>query len=156
VAGTWVPPGTALGALRAIACSRNSCWETETFTDAGTTVQLGAGWSCFMADRHFSDAHRCGDRRGGFCDGIAAHAQSPRRVRLVEAKATPDFTGCISQLRRGGEFALSAPAIQPADLLGECHARSAPRTTVRPSARYFEVRGYRVPLHLFVDGQRVL
>lgn len=137
-------------------CARGACWESEGFGDAGVTVVLGAGWKCFMADRHFSNERGCRSRRaGGFCDGIAGHSQaSNRRARVVEAKATPDLPEAKPQLRRGVEFLARACAGAFDSISVEVHTRPAGQTTVRPapSTRWLNVGRARLPIKWIVLG----
>ena len=141
--------------LRNAVCARNACWEAGGFSEAGVAVILGEGWQCFMADRHFSNAHGCvAQREGGYCDGIAAFRQpSNRSIRLVEAKRGADIAAARPQLRRGAELVLRLPGVLTTAITAECHAARAPRITTRPR-RELRVAGARIPIELWVAGVR--
>jgi hypothetical protein len=145
-----------LSDLKSRGCAENGCWELTEFVDGGVTVRLGAGWECFMADRHFSNRRRCLPRRlGEFCDGIAAFGQpSNSRVRIIEAKATPDFAAAKPQLRKGLVFALSLPSVKREQVSLEVHTRPAARITVRPSAaaRSLQLGSARFPIEWIANG----
>lgn len=142
-----------LTALRAHGCDKSSCWVSEGFVEAGVTVRLGAGWMCFMADAHFSNAHGCEKQRaGGYCDGIAVRRQrSNRAVRLIEAKTGADLAAAKPQLAKGAAFALTVPGVAASDLVAECHCRLAPLNTIRPR-KPLRVGTVLIPVRLVVNG----
>jgi hypothetical protein len=135
-------------------CAKQSCWESERFTDGPVTAELGPGWECLMADRHFSNKHRCVSRReGGFCDGIAIHRQSPARgVRLIEAKASGSVAQSRAQLRQGAELVVELGGAQ-CPMTAECHTEVVPRNTLGPQ-RPLRAAGRLIPIGVYVAGEK--
>jgi hypothetical protein len=144
-----------IGVLKMI-CANSSCWEESSFVDGGVTVALGPGWHCLMMDRHFSNSHGCVQRRcGGFCDGIAAHAQgSTSRIRILEAKQQLDLAAAAPQLRRCAERVLKLPGAVTQDVSAELHVGALPRLTVRPRRRWLQVGLVRLPISVYVTGEK--
>jgi hypothetical protein len=96
--------------FRKATCDSNSCWERESFTDAGITVKMGSGWNALMLDRHFSNKHKClgkqsGARKGTKCDAIGVPEQNQNcRFRLIEAKSGGLSANATRQLQAGADF----------------------------------------------------
>lgn len=133
-------------------CDENSCWETGGFEDPPVTVVLGDAWECLMADRHFSNKHKClRTRKGGYCDGIAVHRQSAAKgVRLVEAKASGSVADARPQLRKGAELVVASGGERVA-MSAECHTEGAPTNTLSPQ-RPLRAAGRLIPVSIFVRG----
>lgn len=95
--------------FREATCDSNACWARESFTDAGLTVNMGAGWNALLIDEHFSNKYKClgkkSGRRGNFCDAIAVPDQNQNcRFRLIEAKAGGMSSKAKLQLQNGANY----------------------------------------------------
>lgn len=145
-----------VSSLRSEGCGKASCWEFERFSDARTEAVIGAGWCCFMADRHFSNAHNCLKRRvGEFSDAIAAHAQaSSTRVKVIEAKKRPNIGKSLKQLTKSADWVVSTGITTSANIEPEIHIRGPKNASIRPG-RTIRVDGKPRAVKYLIDGKPV-
>ena len=149
------PLKSRVSLLKEHGCSKGSCWTKKEFEDGGVLAVVGAGWLCFMSERHFT-AGACGlsPTEGGYCDAVAASSQSSNRLlRVVEVKTQPKFAQAKSQLRKGVQFVLGLPDVSPDEVAVELHVKAAPKSSVRPQQRDLTVGTRRFSIQLVVGGK---
>jgi hypothetical protein len=92
----------AYAEFRATVCDANHCWQRPPISEAGVTARVGAGWMCFLSERHFS-TRACVGRNGltaGLCDAVAVPRQAnQRRLIFLELKTSGQYADAVVQIR---------------------------------------------------------
>jgi hypothetical protein len=138
--------------FRSRTCQNAACWRSETFTDGGVNVQLGAGWKALMIEEHCANQHGCvGHRVGQYNDAIAIHEQDSNiTFRVVEAKSSGSLSASLRQLQKGADYLDAAIENNVhAKFRAEIHTLPGPDISVRVG-KYITIRsrGCRVTVEL--------
>ena len=129
--------------FRAAVCDSDGCWSTRPLSEAGVSVDKGAGWAYFLSERHFETA-RCVGRRGitkGVCDAVAVPRQYRRQIVFLELKTSGSYPHAVDQIRACVELLLAFDIPSNVALTAEIWHSREPKSQLAVGRSQIKVAG---------------